>query len=251
MGIQQYFILFFSVILGGGLAFYLKRYNQKTLQLVLSFCGAYILGIAVLHLLPSVFAVLPDTGHSTNIGLFILIGFLVQLLLEQLSGGVEHGHIHAEHSPKLYFAIQVMLGLCIHSFFEGIPLGNYAKVHDHLHAGHDHGHNHFFWGIILHKAPAAFALVLLFIESKFKTNLIIVSLVVFALMSPLGAFLGEYMAMSMVWEQRILAIVVGSFLHIATTIIFEVDGNNSHHGISMTKFATILGGMGLALLTFL
>lgn len=250
MAIWQYLILFFSVIFGGGIAFYLKRYDPKILQMVMSFCGAYILGITILHLLPTVFAPNENVSHL-NISLFILLGFIIQLLLEKLSGGVEHGHIHAGHNHKVNFAIQVMIGLCIHSLFEGIPLGNYGDIHEisHQHHGHHHGHQHFFWGIILHKAPAAFALVLLFIESKFKSSHVFILLVIFASMSPLGAVIGEFIGFNLVWEQRILAIVVGSFLHIATTIIFEIDGDSHHHGISWSKFAIIILGFGLALLT--
>ena len=171
----------------------------------------------------------------------------MQIFLEQLSKGVEHGHIHAPHHAKTGFAIQILLGLSIHAFFEGIPLEN-QQMHAHA------GHNHLLWGIVLHKAPAAFALVLLFLISDFKKPLIVSALLVFALMSPLGALVGkmltDYGVLSMERQNYVVAFVIGSFLHIATTILFEVE-SAEHHSISMRKFVAILVGIGMAILTIL
>jgi len=46
----------------------------------------------------------------------------------------------------------------------------------------------------------------------------------------------------------IMAVVVGSFLHIATTILFEVDSSRHHH-ISIPKTVAILIGLGMAVMT--
>lgn len=248
MDIWQYIVLFLSVIVGGLVAFYVKKLNKGILQLVLSFTGAYILGITAIHLLPTVFA-----NSEINAGLFILIGFFIQLLLEQLSVGVEHGHIHAAHQANASFAIQVMLGLCIHAFIEGLPMGSYPELGEHHHHhGHDHSAHgdsfHYFYGVIMHKAPAAFALVLLLLLSKYKNSIIVICLLIFASMSPLGAFVGKAFHLNIEMQQRLLAVVVGSFLHISTTIIFEVD-SDTHHRISLKKMAAVVLGMGLALLT--
>jgi len=222
------------------LAFYFKKNNKETLQLVLSFSGAFILGIAVLHMMPVAFS---NSGNM--VGLMILLGFFVQLLLEQLSRGVEHGHIHAPHHGKNLFAFQILLGLCIHAFVEGIPLTN-----DEIHA-HNHDH-HLLWGIILHKAPAAFALVLLFLISGIKKSYIYLSLFIFAAMSPLGAGVGEYLKSSgfltLEKQNYVVAFVIGSFLHIATTILFETD-NNAHHNIPIRKLFAIAIGIGMSILT--
>ncbi|MFK8006196.1 MAG: ZIP family metal transporter [Saprospiraceae bacterium] len=253
MDFPDYLILFSSVILGGGLAFYFQKNNKTILQLVLSFSGAFILGISVLHLMPVAFSNPIDASaetiskHGNTVGLLILLGFFVQIFLEQLSKGVEHGHIHAPHHGKTSFAIQILLGLSIHAFFEGIPLEN---EHMHAHAGH----NHLLWGIVLHKAPAAFALVLLFLISGFKKPLIVSALLVFALMSPLGAYMGkiltEHKVLTMERQNYVVAFVIGSFLHIATTILFEVE-SAEHHSISMRKLIAILIGIGMAILTIL
>lgn len=247
MDFWEYILLFLSVIFGGISAFYVKNYNANILQMVLSFVGAYVLGITVLHLLPDVYE-----GHSHSIGIWVLVGFFVQILLELLSGGVEHGHIHPSHEPKNSFAIQILLGLCIHAFIEGMPLEVYDLYHDSGGHDHQHSHEHLLFGIILHKIPAAFVLVFLLNLSKFKKTYIVIMVVIFALMSPLGALsagaLVEMGILNLRTEKILLAIVVGSFLHIATTILFETESKGHHH-ISFKKIVMILCGLALALFT--
>jgi zinc transporter ZupT len=248
MGPVQYLLLFSSVVIGGSLAFYLRRNDKKLIQLLLSFSGAYILGITFLHLVPETY----ETGNHT--GLFILLGFFIQLMLEQLSGGVEHGHIHAIHDAKSSAAFAIMLGLCLHAFIEGLPLDILGHAHDgHAHAGHNHGSsetNHLLFGIIIHKIPAAFALGILLLLSGFKDKTVILYLVIFGSMSPLAAAIGGYLdgqgLLSPDIRSAIMAIVIGSFLHIATTILFETDTN---HKIPINKLIAVLAGLVIAILT--
>ena len=240
----QYAILFSVVALGGALAFFFQKNYGLLLRWVLSFSGSYLLGITILHLLPGVFS-----GGSTSVGYWILLGFLIQLALEQLSRGIEHGHVHAHRDANLGLAAQVMLGLSLHALLEGMPLSHYDLFHDHTHAGHQHGPfgNHLFWGILLHKMPAAFALVLLLLQSGFSRRLTIFCLIVFALMSPLGAGITQLIPISEATIVTLMAVVVGSLLHISTTILFEADDTH-HHRISWQKLAAIGMGIGLSVL---
>ncbi len=246
MGYWGIAILFVTVMVGGALGFFVKEANTSKLKLVLSFGGAYIFGISVLHLMPEIFG----TGIP-RIGLWVIGGFFLQLILEQFSQGVEHAHIHAHKNASGRFAIQIMIGLCLHAFLEGIPLGGGNEFH----IGHDHPEimgnytNALLWGIVLHKIPAAFALVLVLIGSGFSKKLVWLCLIAFAIMSPLGAFLGVQTD----WFHGsgsiyILAVVLGSFIHIATTILFEVE-NKGHHSISWPKLIAIIIGIALAILT--
>jgi len=240
MAVWQYVVLFISVLAGGGLALQLKKYNPANLQLILSFSGSYILGISILHLMPGVFM----QGDS-NAGLWILLGFFIQLILEQLSKGVEHGHVHVHQHGK--FAFSVMIGLCLHAFIEGLPLSNYSEFHQ-LHHGAGHNDDHLFYGIILHKLPASFALAILLLWSETKRLVIWLSLVTFAAMSPLGAFAASLFSLNIEMITNLVALVIGSFLHISTTILFEADDSHQHR-ISWRKLAVILAGVGIALLT--
>ena len=244
MPIWQYILLFTSVFLGGSLGFFISKENKHWLQIILSFSGAYILGITILHLMPWVFG-----GGDHLIGLWVIGGFFMQLLLEQFSVGVEHGHIHAPHQYSTGFVVSVMLGLGVHAFIEGIPLSYYGEFHVETH-GHSHTHNHLLYGIILHHIPAALALVLLLKISGVKKQAIWLCLGLFAFMSPLGAAVSSITAIPSSIQKGILAFAVGSLLHIATVILFETDSANHHH-IPRKKLIAILFGIGLAMLTLI
>ncbi|HMQ86926.1 MAG TPA: ZIP family metal transporter [Flavilitoribacter sp.] len=241
------YLLLISVVAGGGLVgYYLHKKAGSLLPMVLSFSGAYILGITVLHLLPEVM-----TGASHKVGYWLLAGFFVQLLLEQLSQGVEHGHIHGRHHARKGFAVQVMAGLCLHAFIEGMPLSHYGHLHEAVTHGADHlKGTHLLIGVALHKAPAAFALAALLLHSGFRKTFVFTCLGCFALMSPLGALLSSLMTLSLDQIQWLLAFVIGSFLHISTTILFESDSPGKH-AISFRKVLTILLGLGFSLATTL
>src|SRR5690606_13305560 len=113
-------ILFISAFASGLAVFFVRRDNTNTLKLILSFSGAYLFSITVLHLIPHVY----DTHSTSNetIGLFVLLGFLFQLVLEQFSHGIEHGHIHHSQKPGGVFPLGIMLSLCLHALLEGMPL---------------------------------------------------------------------------------------------------------------------------------
>ncbi|CAH1000373.1 hypothetical protein LEM8419_01526 [Neolewinella maritima] len=242
MALWQYGLLFSTALVGGALAMLGEEQARKQLPTLLSFSGAYLLAIAALELIPDVF------GQQSNAspGLFLLVGFFIQLLLEGLSQGVEHGHVHVHRQARYGYAIQIMLGLGLHALLEGLPLGAGAAgamdVGNHVHG------DHLLFGIALHKLPAAFALGLLLRSSGYSTVFVWSCLTVFGLLSPLGAVLGEVASIDPIWRTRILALVVGSFLHISTTILFEADGSH-RHGISVQKFVVILVGMLVAYFT--
>ena len=244
MSIIEYILLFGSAIFGALASSFILKKRKDILLVLLSFSGSYLLGVTVLHLIPSLYAE-PIQGT----GLFMLGGFFIQLLLEQLSRGVEHGHLHFHQGEgKVAMVVSVLAGLGLHAFMEGLPLDYYDEFHLSNH-GHDHnGHNHFLWAIILHKIPAAFALMSLLKLANFSNRTIWIALVIFASMSPLGALLGSALELTDELRTWILALISGSLLHISTTILFETD-KSKEHKISLRKFLIILLGMLLAILS--
>ncbi|RMF21186.1 MAG: zinc/iron permease [Bacteroidetes bacterium] len=239
MNFWVYLSLVGSVALGGVLAAVFQRRRKRLLPLMLSFSGAYLLAVSVLHLAPEVFA-----SAQRQVPFYVLGGFFLQLVLEQLSGGVEHGHLHGPRRPSVGFALAVMLGLSLHALFEGLPLEHYH----HLHRHEPGGGWHLLYGLLLHKVPAAFALALLLLESGYPRRGILLCLTVFALMTPLGGWLGQNSTALAEAGTLVLAFVLGSFLHISTTILFEMDPS-SHHRINPWKLLAVLSGLGAALLS--
>ena len=226
---QDLLFLFLSVAVGAIIVEIFKPTKSKNIQLLLTFSGAYLLAVSVIHLIPELFR----DNTSNNIGIFILAGFLIQILLEYFSKGIEHGHFHKKNT----IPFTVLISLCLHSFLEGIPLGGHL---------HDHAHNALLTGILLHKAPVSIVLLSLFLQngmSKIKAYFL---LVLFALMTPLGVYSGNFFTEISNYKDEIMAIVIGVFLHISTTILFEsTDG----HRFSFQKILTIIIGACIAILS--
>ena len=226
------FFLIISVLFGGLLVSYLKtNYKKYTIKLTLAFSGGFLLAIVFCHLLPDLY----QHDFETT-GFYILLGFLVQLILEYFSGGIEHGHTHS--NSRLNVPLSLFLALSIHSIIEGFPLGNVEGGHA-SHVGH--GHGSLFWGILFHQIPVAIALMSLFVDSNMGMRKSWLFLILFALTTPLGAVIGLYINPEDVGldVHVVLAIVVGMFLHISTTIIFETSEN---HRINILKLICILIG---------
>ena len=232
-------IVLFACVFGAGAFFYLfKKTNPFYLKLSLAFTGAYLFAISMVHLIPGVYA----SGVS-NIGYYILVGFFIQLILEFFSEGIEHGHIHVHHHPKNIFPFAMMAGLCIHSFLEGMPLsGNFNE---------DHHNDSLMTGILLHHLPVAFALVSMLTASGLSRTWTLINLAIFALMAPAGAafsyLLGHTEIMNIAnYFNQIMGVVIGIFLHISTTILFE---SSSDHRFNLYKLSVIVLGALLAILS--
>ena len=234
MEIWELILLFCSAILGGISVFFFKNDNKNRLKLVLSFSGAYLFAITVLHLMPDVYS-----GASHQIGLFILGGFLLQIIMEQFSEGIEHGHIHKQSHHHFVFPTGIMLSLCLHAFLEGMPLAQGE-------------HNELVFGIALHHIPAAFALGSVLIQQNLNKKQIMLMLSLFALMSPLGYLLSYQIGQGSignieVYFDKIMGVVIGIFLHISTTILFE---SSVDHKFNLKKMVAVLMGIGIALIGF-
>ena len=86
-----------AVILGGFTVSYLQATNKTQLiKLLLAFSGGFMLSIAFTHFIPELYS-----HQASTIGYYILLGFLIQLILEFFSGGIEHGHVHIHKGEKM------------------------------------------------------------------------------------------------------------------------------------------------------
>ena len=73
-----------SVLSGGVIVGYFNATNNsQMIKLALAFSGGFLLAIIFQHLLPDIYH-----DGAEQVGIFILIGFLVQLILEYFSGGI-------------------------------------------------------------------------------------------------------------------------------------------------------------------
>ena len=229
MELTSILYLFLSVAIGAIIVEIFKPTKSKNIQLLLTFSGAYLLAVSVLHLIPELF----ENDPKENIGIFILAGFLIQILLEYFSKGIEHGHFHKQK----VIPITIMISLCIHALLEGIPLGG----------GLENNHSAeqaLLTGIVLHKAPVSIVLFSFFLQSGMSKLKSYFLLFLFALMAPIGIYSGHIFSELNQYSNEIMAIVIGIFLHISTTILFEsTDG----HKFSLQKIITIIIGTIIAI----
>ncbi len=232
-------LLFIIPFLAGLLGIRLLDSKSNTyFRLALIFTGSYLFSITVLHVLPEIYKAEEMMLHS--IGLFVLIGFFLQHVLEYLSGGIEHGHLHVQdhsHHHNKSFVVSLMIGLGIHSFLEGLMLSYPSIEHGHQHDAHT-----LLWGIILHKIPAAFALMTALVCAFKRKIYPYALLVLFCMASPIGMFVGELLIhkkyVSTPFLNHIMALVAGSFLYISTTIFFESSPHN--HRMNLQKLGVSL-----------
>jgi zinc and cadmium transporter len=228
---MTYFVLIASVLTGSLLVHLVKDLKTNAIKLLLAFSGAYLFAISAFHLLPEIY-----TGDGKRIGLFLIIGFILQIILEFFSQGIEHGHSHLHNKTV---PISMLISLAIHAFLEGMPL---AEVNHH---GHSHAHfeDSLLTAIALHKIPVTIVLMSLFSQAGFSKTKSFVYIGIFALMTPLGALSGNLFHELSHYHREIMAIVTGIFLHISTTILFE---SAEGHKFNILKFVAIAIGTSLA-----
>ena len=232
----MYFILFIIVVIAaGGIVLVYQPKNMTFSKLLLSFSGAYLFALIFLHLLPEIYE-----DASLNIGLYVLLGFMLQLGLDYFSKGIEHGHAH--HHGKS-FPMAIFIGLCLHSFFEGMPIIFTGE------SGELEMNYGLITGIMIHKIPIAIVLAGL-LKQQFTLTKSLVFLTLFAITLPLGSLtnIGISQVITDVahYEHIILAIVVGVMLHVSTTILYESD---EAHKFNLQKVGSIILGFIIAYFT--
>jgi zinc and cadmium transporter len=230
------------ILIFGGIAGVINI-RSSNLRLLLAFSAAYLFGIALMHLLPEVYQ-LPNTKW---VGLFIVIGFCIQLIIESFSSGIEHGHSHLHSDTcKSHLPYGIIIGLCLHSFLEGLPVYQLPNANE-SDVLYD---KQLVLGLALHNIPISIAFVALLKEHRTTIMRMILMVGVFALMSPLGYLTGYAVHVNglqnwEVYNHFAFALVIGIFLHISTAIMFE---SGEHHKYEWIKIAMLVLGIGLAFL---
>jgi len=236
-----YILPLLSVILGYGAALLLKPTNKKNLKLLLAFSGSFLLALTVMHLLPEVYQGSlgghdghnhdhGDHSHNNPIGLYIMAGIIFQIILEYFSKGAEHGHVHVHKHDHNHDTMPWLLfiSLCTHALLEGMPVSH---------------HHDLAWGIAIHHFPIAIILTAFFVNSGVNKVAILLFMMAFAVMTPLGTLLSGHLHFIEHYFTEISAIVVGILFHISSTIIFE---SSEGHKFNLAKLLVIILGVILA-----
>lgn len=231
---MDYLILLSSIVLGAVTVFFFRLDAPKHIKLVNAFTGAFLLSLTLLHLLPELYHAHEGAKpvNALMIGGLMLVGFFVQVALDVISMGIEHGHSHPLHNRM---PVGVLMGLCLHAFVEAMALGD-------AHTHYDPSSRRLLLAsIVLHNFPVSIALLGMLLHSGMKRGSALWLLALFAAMGPLGMFLSAHSALAN-HTRELMAIVIGIFMHIATTILFEAS---DVHRFNVGKLLAIIVGTAL------
>jgi zinc and cadmium transporter len=234
---MDYLILLSSIALGALTVIGFRLHEPRHIKVLNAFTGAFLLSLTILHLLPELYDFHNGGGGEKEtllLGALMLGGFFIQLALDYISMGVEHGHSHHLHGHAPY---GVVAGLCVHAFVEATALGsNAAGYYDPA------SRTLLLWSIVVHNYPVSIALLGMLLAWGMKRGRALGFLGLFAAMGPLGMFLSGQVPFLAEHSRELMAVVIGIFMHISTTILFE---SGEVHRIHLGKLAAILLGTGL------
>ncbi len=222
---MKYLLPILAVLTSFVFVFFTKPKNKEVFKLLLAFSGAFLLALTVFELFPEVY------GHAApkTVGVFIMLGILLQIFLEFFSKGAEHGHVHID-ADKSDFPWMLFISLCLHSLLEGLPIENHGTM---------------LYGILIHKVPIAIILSIFLLGSKIKLQSALYFIVLFSLMTPLGTYFAANFEIFRKYSVFLNALVIGVFLHISTVILFE---SSEAHKFNLHKLVVIMLGIGIAYL---
>lgn len=166
------------------------------------------LGAALLHMLPESNTMFHNMGYHYPFAYIITgITFLIFLWLEHLGKELYH-HKDSAHPA---FAILAWLMLSIHSLVLATALGfsqDYALV------------IMLFLAIITHKWAESFAIAVQLNKSSMSMTKNGIFFIIFALMSPLGVYIGWYFGKGIetksLFDPILVAVSAGTFLYLGT-----------------------------------
>ncbi len=226
-------LLLFLPAFTAGISMSMLRMPATFLRLLLAFSGAFLLSVTLTHVLPEVF----EAEHHWA-GLWLLIGFCLQIVIDMFSKGLEHGHVHLHHheghhhhhGPAKAAIPMVSLGLFVHGLLEGLPLFSVKSIEDPL-----------LWGIVLHSIPVAAVYAGLLRKHALGLWKRWFLIAAFCLMAPLGMALGAWQTEGHEQLKTVfMGLTAGVFLHISTTILFE---SAHEHQYKLRRLLAILAGM--------
>lgn len=239
MQLSYNLLLFIVTFLGGSLPLWLKGLNDARMHTVLAFSGSFLLSITFLHLLPETFS---EVGSKA--GLLILAGFFIQLIIQTVTHGIEHGHLHVHAADHKIPVTSILLGLSLHAFMEGLPLGFNYRMEGTTPS--------LYLAVAAHKLPEAMLVTTLVSHGRNRSSSLL-TLLFFSAITPvaslLATILGQtYQAISNI-VVALIPVVAGAFIHISTTIFFE--SGTKQHLLTRQKTIAIIAGMGIGLITLL
>lgn len=207
--------LFFSVSIGGGIAWLVSRVFQKSNESLALLCGGFLVGLLALDIIPSALSMYKLPG----IILGALIGYLFLLLLDKFL------HSSNPYKPSVYL---LTIALFIHTIPLSLTIGNLL------------GDSTFGVSIttstILHHLPEGFALTSAFLSKGEKLWGLFLCFIGLSVCFSLFVWIGHHTILSTKAQSVLLGVSIGL---IAVTSIKEFI---LHHirAVSIRTFLTFI-----------
>ncbi len=241
------------------------RLTHTRMQVLMSFVGGLMLGVALLHLLPHAAAEIKSLDAAVGC---VLCGLLAMFFLMRVSHfhqhpqgseEEEHDHVH-EHVPKDQSAshatvahqlswVGLFLGLALHTLIDGMALAASVAVTGPTTSAAGLVGGGTFLAILMHKPLDALSITSLMLSARWPRGWIETVNVIFALMCPLGALvfyfsvqgMGEMRGTVVGWA---LGFACGVFLCISLADILPELQFHRHDRVKLS--AALLVGVSLA-----
>lgn len=227
--IGAYILIVFGVAVWAAAIPLGRRIPDNVVRGITVFGGAFLLGVCFLHLVPE----MAECGQRLPF-YAVLLGFLIQQLLDGLTAHAEHGHLEGERlTVKGESMLGLMVGLSLHALLEGMPLvGVDGQVDRSL-----------LYGIVIHNIPVALIMVGMMMGHGYSFWRVLCLLLLFGAMSPLGSLFNIYVLQPDEGVQHIIqGLVVGVLLHVSSSILFDHKHNSFtwlNTGLTLTAFLLV------------
>jgi len=202
----------FADVLGGALTV-VKKLTEKNMMVIAGLGTGFLLGATILDRLPDAMEELPTLAP-----LFILIGYLLLLLIDQF--GMRHLHDHAPSSTSgeaAHLAISrksaliSWMGLLFHTFMDGVIIAGAFSISKSMGIL-------IFLAIAMHKIPEGFSMATISLASGSTRKRALLTAASLALSTLAGAVFTLLIGSVNAYTVKILmALATGTFLFISTT----------------------------------
>ena len=225
----------------GALTLFLKeKFLKQILLILVAFSAGALIGGAFLHLMPeAIIKVGVNEASVLKVFLYLLLGFCIFFVLEQL---VRWHHHHVITHPKIMpFSYLILISDGIHNFIDGLIIAASFMVDFHI-------------GIVttlavaLHEIPQEIGDFGVLVYGGFERVRALILNYISAITVIFGGITG-YLLYAWIGESIVflLPFAAGNFIYIASTdLIPEIRYKESLRK-SLVRFCAFLAGMGLML----
>ena len=228
--------VFVGALVGGSVPL-IKNWKDVHLHDFISFGAGVLMGASFLHMIPESTELI-----GTKVGTAVLIGFLIFYLLERF---IMIHPCYENACEAHHVGLSAFLGFSFHNITDGIALGASFVVPELS--------PFVFLALISHHGPTSFAFTSILKASRYPVRQIIILMIAFASMVPIGAFITfklveGWTRIPIGWA---IGISAGTFIHIALCDLLPQIHKVEHHR-KLHCLISFLVGLGLMVgLTFI